>query len=88
MKSYSIKQLALYFAASLLISRQVMFKKFKFENLELGLRGKASIKKNLNFSMKLTPEGYLLNRSLPLQNYTPEIAYKMQSSVINLRLTF
>lgn len=71
-----------------LIAHQLMFHKFKMKNLELGLQGKNYKKNYFNVSLKVSPENYLVNQYLPVQGYSPEAIYKMQGSLVDLRIKF
>lgn len=71
-----------------LIAHQLMFHKFKMKNIELGLQGKNYKNNYFKVSLKVTPENYLLNQYLPTSGYSPETIYKMQGSLVDLRIKF
>ena len=58
-----------------LVAHQLVFSRYKRENLLNNFKGDNSRKKKYDFSMKLMPENYLVNKHMPLRlNADPRIA--------------
>ncbi|MBX2964086.1 MAG: hypothetical protein KF687_16355 [Cyclobacteriaceae bacterium] len=72
-----------------LITQQILFHKYKGENLLHGIQGRGNKDSSVRFSVRLTPENYFINQRLPMRS--PE-GYGLQSGlnnqIVNLKLTF
>ena len=71
-----------------LITHQVLFHKYKMENLEVKLRGSNDVKRKFNVSLKVTPESYLMNQQIPVGKFTPQMYANLQNPLFKLVITF
>jgi hypothetical protein len=71
-----------------LITHRIMFHNFKLKNLETNIGGSTKNKHDYKFSVNVSPENYLLNKKIPVQNYSPQTYSQLQNSLIKLRFTF
>ena len=71
-----------------LITHQILFGKYKRENLELKLRGSNDRNGKYDLSLKFTPEGYFLNQSIKTKGISPERYANLQSPVFRLTVRF
>jgi len=53
-------------SALALVTQQILFNKYKRENLSNGLQGRNTREHAFKFSMKVTPENYFINKRLPV----------------------
>ncbi len=74
-------------SALALVTHQILFKKFKIENLEMNLKSDLK-KRDYKLSLHLTPENYLLAKKYPPNyNLAPSFS-RAQNTLFNLKLTF
>lgn len=77
-------------SALALVTQQILFHKYKNENLLNGLQGRRQRDQAFKFSMKVTPENYLINKRIPVN---AEVAGTNPNAVVSnplvsLKLTF
>jgi hypothetical protein len=75
-------------SACALVMHQVVFKKFKRENLTEKLQGDAKGKRHFRVGMKLTPENYFINKRIPVNGFTPEAYTRLQNPLFKLTVSF
>ena len=75
-------------SAMALITNQVLLHDFKMKNLEANL-GRGHFKNHRYYvSLRVTPEGYFINKFIPLGDYSPQTYARIQVSVVKVNLTF
>lgn len=67
-----------------LFTHQLLLHNYKTTNMEMNIRGKKYKKRSYSVSLKVTPEGYFLNKQIPLRNYSPQLAAQMQNPLLKL----
>ena len=71
-----------------LITHRIVFHNFKMKNLEANIGGNGKRKHDYKFAVTVSPENYLLNKKIPVQNYSPQTYSQLQNSLVKLRFTF
>lgn len=74
-------------SATALIAHQIVFNRYKKDNLASGLKGDNSRKKKYDFSMKLTPENYFINKN-PSARVIADPRLAAASPLVNMTLKF
>lgn len=70
-----------------LLTNQIVFSRYKKENLLNNLKGKNPRKKNYDFSMKLMPENYFVTKNTP-QRFIADPRLAATSPLVNMTLKF
>jgi hypothetical protein len=70
-----------------LLAHQIVFNRYKRENLLNNLKGDNSRKKKVDFSMKLMPENYFINKNTP-QRFITDPRLAATSPLVNMTLKF
>jgi hypothetical protein len=70
-----------------LIAHQAVFGRYKKDNLLKNLKGQSSRNKRVDFSMKLMPENYLVNKNTP-QRYIADPRLAAASPLVKMSLKF
>ena len=71
-----------------LMMHRIMFHNFKSKNLGADIRSRLTRKHDYKFAVNLSPENYLMNKSIKAENYTPQSYTQLQNSMVKLRFTF
>ncbi len=74
-------------SAMALIAHQVIFNKYKKQNLLENLKGDNSRKRKYDFSMKLMPENYFVNKQMPTR-YNADPRLPVSNPLVNMTLKF
>lgn len=70
-----------------LIAHQIVFNRYKKDNIEKSLQGKNTGNRKLDFSMKLMPENYFVNKNTP-QRFIADPRLAASSPLVNMTLKF
>ncbi len=70
-----------------LIAHQIVFNRYKKDNREKNLQGENSRNRKLDFSMKLMPENYFVNKNTP-QRFIADPRLAASSPLVNMTLKF
>ena len=71
-----------------LVTHQILFNKYKKENIEMGLLGKNDTNDKLRFSFQLTPENYMLNKKINFEGQSPQRISQLHQPLFKFKLTF
>lgn len=71
-----------------LITHQILFNNFKTKNLTVGFHGGRHRKNNFLVSLKVTPEGYFINKRMPVKDYSPQTFSTIHQSLVRLQVKF
>lgn len=72
-----------------LVTQQAVFSKYKKENLaNNGLSGKSEKNKKVDFSVKVTPENYFINKQMAGRSNIPGLNPNPTQSLVNFKLSF
>lgn len=71
-----------------LATQQILFNKYKKANLAGNLLGKISKDKPYRFSMKVTPENYLINQRMPVPTGILGVNSIVSNPLVNFKLNF
>lgn len=71
-----------------LITHRIVFHNLKLKNLEANIGGSGKRKHDYKFSVNVSPENYLLNKRIPVQNYSPQSYTQLQNSLVKFRFIF
>jgi hypothetical protein len=75
-------------SAFALITHQILFHKYKKENLVNGLEGRNNKTNHARFSINVKPENFFINQRLATREHTPQPGRPISNPLINLKLTF
>ncbi|MCU0367798.1 MAG: hypothetical protein MUF39_03085 [Cyclobacteriaceae bacterium] len=75
-------------SALALITHQLVFNKYKNQNLVNGLKGFNRHGKKVDFAMKLMPENYLINKHMPMRTSSYNPALPLANPLVNISLKF
>jgi hypothetical protein len=75
-------------SALALITQQVLFHRYKNANLVNGLQGRHPRERAFRFSMKFTPENYLINKRISARTLAANPGLSLAQPLVNLRLSF
>jgi hypothetical protein len=70
-----------------LVAHQIVFNRYKKENLLKNLKGESSRNKKFDFSMKLMPENYFVNKNTPAR-FIADPRLAASSPLVNMTLKF
>jgi len=70
-----------------LIAHQIVFNRYKKDNLEKSIKGENSRNRKVDFSMKLMPENYFVNKNTP-QRFIADPRLAASSPLVNMTLKF
>lgn len=70
-----------------LLTHQIVFNRYKKDNLLKGLKGQSSHNKKFDFSMKLMPENYFVNKNTP-QRFIADPRLAASAPLVNMTLKF
>lgn len=71
-----------------LITHQIIFHRFKRENIAMNFQGKNSNARKYHLALRVTPESYFVNRQIPAKDYSPQAYAMLQNPVFRLSVTF
>jgi hypothetical protein len=71
-----------------LVMHQAVFSKYKRDNLVNGLKGLNRSGKKVDFSMKLMPENYFVNKHMPVRMASQNPAMPLANPLVNISLKF
>lgn len=71
-----------------LITHQLLFYKYKRDNLIRGIEGRTRRNRDFQFSMNVMPENYLINQKFPVREYSPRTNSQVANPLVKLKLTF
>lgn len=75
-------------SALALITHQLLLHSYKMKNLENKIKlGRVGNKRSMKFSLKVTPENYLINRQVPTRTYFSN-GTLISNPLVSLKLTF
>jgi len=75
-------------SAFALLTHQLLFHKYKRENLLGGFQGRDRRKHKFQFAMNVTPENYFINQKLSVREYNPRTNAQIANPLVKLKLTF
>jgi hypothetical protein len=71
-----------------LITHQLLFHKYKNDNLLRGFEGRNRKRHNFHFSMNVMPENYFINQKFPVREYSPGSNIPVANPLVKLKLRF
>lgn len=71
-----------------LIVEQSLFHSYKKRNLAMDVQGRIDKASRYRFSMRFSPEGYLVNKQIKPDHMTPQTYSNVQQSLIRLSISF
>ncbi len=71
-----------------LLTHQLLFHKYKKDNLLRGFEGRNRRNYNFHFSMNVMPENYFINQKFPVRNYSPGSNSPIANPLVKLKLRF
>jgi len=74
-------------SATALLAHQIVFNRYKKDNLLKGLQGEIGRNKKIDFSMKLMPENYFVNKNTP-QRFIADPRLAASAPLVNMSFKF
>ena len=75
-------------SALALVTQQILFNKYKRENLTNGLQGRRPKDHAFKFSMNVMPENYFINQRMPVRETPGRLGMPVSNPLVNLKLSF
>jgi hypothetical protein len=75
-------------SALALVTHQVLFSKYKRQNLSNGLQGRRDREHTFRFSMNVMPENYFINQRMPVRENPMRFNGPLSNPVVRLKLSF